>query len=71
LFAEPSHLAGKKIETDVFAAHRAEIAAFAAAVTAAAVSFHATSYREWLASWMESTPAVAAHADNLLRVFQP
>jgi len=63
LFAEPARVAAGDI-----ARHREEIAAFAGAVAGDEVSFHATSYRQWLATF----PAEARdHATAVLSRFAP
>ena len=63
LFAEPGRVAAGGI-----ARHREEIAAFAEAVAGDEVSFHASSYREWLATF----PAEARdHAAAVLSRFTP
>lgn len=63
LFAEPARVAAEDL-----ARHRDEVAAFAEAVAGDEVSFHATSYREWLAT----CPAEAsAHAAAIVEAFAP
>jgi len=68
LYAEPVARGPVAIKSEALALHRAEIAAFAGAVTGAAVGFAACSYREWLAGWAGAT---RYHADALVERFQP
>jgi len=63
LFAEPPRVSASDV-----ARHRDEIATFAEAVAGDEVSFHATSYWEWLATF----PAEAGdHAAAVLSHFAP
>lgn len=71
IFAEPEVLKGKKISQSAKERHRLEIATFAEAVTGAAVTFHAVSYREWFATWPSHPDAISEHRDAVLRKFQP
>jgi len=63
LFAEPA-----RVSVGDIARHREEIAAFADAVAGDEVSFHATSYREWLATFPTEA---AGHAAAVLSRFVP
>jgi len=71
VFAEPSSLNGRLIDTETFAQHRAEIARFSDFVAGSAVQFHALSYREWLSSWKEQPGEVKEHARAILMKFAP
>ncbi len=51
LYAEPGALDGRIIKADDHRRHREEVAEFGASVAGAEVSFHASSYAEWLATW--------------------
>ena len=68
LFAEPTERVGKTIPTGDLARHRAEIAAFADAVTGDEVTVLSASYLEWLDTWRGSTE-VKDHAIALRRNF--
>lgn len=70
LFAEPASLKSNPIPPASFACHREEIAR-AAAVREAEVSFHAISYREWLATWPASPSPVGDHARAIVERFHP
>lgn len=70
VFAEPKQRAGQSISVEDLARHRAEIAAFAAAVTGDEVSIASASYLEWLGTWRTS-PEVSDHAAALRRSFSP
>jgi hypothetical protein len=69
LFAEPTRRGNTPLSINALAAHRAEIVRFASAVAGAQVTFHAISYREWLATWQPSS--VARHAVAILERFRP
>jgi len=71
LFAEPARLGNAPLPATAFAAHRDEIARFAVAVQGAQVSFHAISYREWLATWPSLPSPVARHAAAIEDTFHP
>lgn len=71
LFAEPTRLGNAPLPATVFTAHRAEIASFASAVEGAQVSFHAISYREWLATWPRLPSPVGQHATAIEDTFHP
>lgn len=66
LFAEPP-----TVSASTLANHRAEVARFASLVEGAEVTFSALSYRDWIATWNESDPAVIAHGNAILEAFQP
>lgn len=70
LFAEPATLRGKPIDAATKAAHRAEVAQFAAAVAGADVRFAALSYRDYLANWPDE-PALTAHRAAVMDRFAP
>lgn len=71
LFAEPQTLQGRPISAAERERHRAEIASFSEQVSGATVSFAATSYREWIATWQHYGREVDAHGQSILRAFQP
>ncbi len=73
LYAEPMQAPdGRAIGVTAHAAHRAELARFAGAVTDAEVAFHALSYRDLLDAWGNSPdPEAAAHAAAVMRLFAP
>lgn len=71
LFAEPSALKGRALDSDIFKQHRMEIAQFAAAAAGSAVRFHALSYRDWLSSWIDQPASVKEHRDAVLARFCP
>jgi hypothetical protein len=71
LFAEPASLNGRPIPEISIQHHRAEVAAFADAVRGAEVGFHASSYREWIASWAQLDQSVVQHGEALLSEFVP
>jgi hypothetical protein len=70
LFAEPATLAGRAIEDEARRLHREEIKDFAARVAGADVTFHALSYREWIASWTGAAEVIA-HGRAVLATFAP
>lgn len=70
LFAEPAMLTGRPLSDDTRRLHRAEIADFAARVADADVTFHALSYREWIATWMRPEEVVT-HGRAVLTRFAP
>lgn len=69
LYAEPASRARRPISDELHEQHRREIAAFAAAIAGAEVTFSACSYREWLGTWRGIE--VAAHARRVLDAFDP
>ena len=69
LFAEPVALDGRAIGDSARQAHRNEIEAFAAAVDGAAVSFMASSYREWIETWDKAGEGVRSHGQALVTKF--
>jgi hypothetical protein len=71
LFAEPERRGDVAISAATFARHRAEIARFGAAVANAQVTFHAVSYREWLATWPAPPSPLGRHAAAVLERFLP
>lgn len=71
LFAEPSYLKERAIPIASFEGHRAEIADFSERVSGAAVSFSASSYREWLATWPADDAAIISHRQAILDRFAP
>ena len=71
LYAEPATLNGRPTPGTSLARHREEIERFAAAVRDSEVSFHAISYREWLATWPASPSPAADHARAVIERFQP
>lgn len=71
LFAEPSHLNGQPIGNHAIQYHRAEVAEFAELVGGAEVAFLATSYREWISSWVQYAQSVSQHGAALLKEFKP
>ena len=71
LYAEPRSLKGVALASSAFEQHRVEVAVFGEAVTGAAVTFHAVSYREWFTNWSGESEAVAAHREALIRRFDP
>lgn len=71
LFAEPLTRGEVAIAASAIAAHRAEVAVFAAAVQGDEVTFHAASYRDWLATWESGAPSVLDHGNALIRRFEP
>ena len=70
LFAEPTERDGQTIPIGDLARHRAEIAAFIAAVTGDEVSVASASYLEWLGTWSRGAEA-SDHAIALRRNFNP
>ncbi len=70
LFAEPAALAGHAIPETAKRLHREEILAFSEQVSGGVVSFHATTYREWIATWAGSEDVVQ-HGCTLLSAFEP
>lgn len=71
LFAEPAERGGHPISAADLARHRDEIARFADAVAGDEVTFHSTSYREWLETWRPVGSDIWAHGQLLLEMFQP
>jgi hypothetical protein len=71
LFAEPSYLNGQPIGDRAIQRHRAEVAEFAKLISGAEVAFLATSYREWISSWVQYDQSVGQHGAALLREFEP
>lgn len=71
LFAEPEQLADKPIPPTTFRKHREEVRQFAEAVSGAEVAFAASSYREWLDTWLSADEAVADHAKRIVAAFGP
>lgn len=71
LFAEPQKYQGRFIDEDVKRKHREEIGRFSAAVNGAEVGFGSLSYREWLATWPDSDPALMDHRAEIFKRFEP
>lgn len=70
LFAEPTERAGQTNSIRDLARHRAEIAAFTAAVAGDEVAVASASYLEWLGTWSGGA-GVNDHATALRRNFSP
>lgn len=71
LYAEPKQCGGKALAPSVFAAHRQEVAQFAAHAQGAEVEFASASYREWLSNWAKYGSDVSCHARAIAAAFQP
>lgn len=70
LFAEPSTLAERPLPEEARRVHREEIKDFASRVEGADVTFHALSYREWIATWADATEVIE-HGRAVLAAFRP
>jgi hypothetical protein len=71
LFAEPQEYSGRAIPEADGRAHREEVQRFAASVRGAEVVFGAISYREWLGTWADSDPELAAHRAAIIARYHP
>jgi hypothetical protein len=71
LFAEPASQNGRPIAQNDLVRHRDEIAHFAEAVAGDDVTFHSTSYGEWLETWRGLDSRIAAHARTIIEAFAP
>jgi len=71
LFAEPARWPdGRAVSADAIAAHRAEVARFAAAVSGSEISFRWASYVELLDAWrLSGNEGVRKHADAVEQRF--